>query len=179
MKKDNIYLIFSRYIIILLLSIGNLFLFYFTFTPLTLYPVYYLLSLFYDTALSGTTILLESLPIEIIPACVAGAAYFFLIILNLSTPMNIRKRFYSIAYTLIAFLILNIIRIFIFSVLALNNFSYFDIAHAFTWYFGSTLLLLIIWFSNVKLFKIKEIPIYTDLRNLYLQTKPKGKKRRK
>ena len=36
------------------------------------------------------------------------------------------------------------------------------------WYLGSTLFVIGIWFIEVKLFKIKEIPIYSDIKFLYL-----------
>src|SRR3989344_7597476 len=77
-----------RYIILLGLSFPGLILFYKIFTPLTVYPVYFILSLFYDAVLlTKTTILIEGLvPIEIIGACIAGSAYSLLLILNLSTP---------------------------------------------------------------------------------------------
>ena len=61
---------------------------------------------------------------------------------------------------------LNIVRIVIFSILALNNFSYFDLAHAFLWYAGSTVLVAAIWFANIYIFKIDKIPVYSDFKRI-------------
>ena len=86
--------IIVRYFILFLLAIPNLFIFYFLFTPLTVYAVYFLLSFIYEVSLVGTNILVEKFfPIEIVRACVAGSAYYLLTILNLSTPnLKIKRR---------------------------------------------------------------------------------------
>ena len=111
--------------------------------------------------------------IDLIPACIAGAAYYLLLILNLTTPMKLNKRLRSMLFLFATFLILNIIRIVIFSVLLANGYSYFDLAHKITWYFTSTALVVLIWFSNVKLFKIKQIPVYTDFKIIYKKIRGK------
>ncbi|MBS3071650.1 pacearchaeosortase [Candidatus Pacearchaeota archaeon] len=165
-----------RYSILLIIALPNLFIFYFIFTPLTVKPVLFLLSLFYtiDSAV-GNIISFNGNSIYLIDACIAGAAYYLLFILNLSTPMKLNKRTYSLLFISAAFLLLNIIRIFVFSVLFTNGFSYFDFAHKVTWYLGSTIFIVLIWFINVKIFKIKGIPVYTDLSYLYKSSKIKSK----
>ena len=159
---------FSRYIIIVLLGLFNLFVFYFIFTPLTIYPVYWILNVFFNASIipSSKTIILDGVSIYLIGACIAGAAYYLLTILNLSTPMPIKKRMQSIIFLFITFLILNILRIVVFSVLYLSGYSSFNLAHEITWYFGSTILLVIVWFLSIYIFKIKAIPIYTDVKNI-------------
>ena len=114
------------------------------------------------------------------PACVAGAAYYLLSILNLTTPMKPRQRLFSLPYLFITFLIINILRIVIFALLYSKGFTFFDLTHTATWYFGSTIFLIIIWFSNVSLFKIKSIPIYTDFKYLVenINFHKKSKKRK-
>lgn len=167
-KNSNLII---RYLILLVIAIPNLYLIYKVFTPLTIYPVFYILSIFYShTALSGNIISISGISIEIISACIAGAAYYLLLILNLTTPMPLKKRIKSMSFILGTFLILNIFRIILFSVLFLTGYKFFDLAHTGTWYFGSTILLIIIWFVNIKLFKIKNIPIYTDFKYLHSQT---------
>lgn len=116
---------------------------------------------------------------ELVPACIAGAAYYFLLILNLTTPMSVRKRTLSVAFLLSAFLILNVARIAIFSSLLVQGYEYFDFTHLATWYFGSTAMVVLIWFAGVFIFKIKSIPVYTDIKNIFsdLSNKPgKNKK---
>ncbi|MEM4625470.1 MAG: pacearchaeosortase, partial [Candidatus Pacearchaeota archaeon] len=90
--------IFMRYLVILFLGLFNLFIIYFIFTPITVNSIYFILNLFYKSQLSQETIIIypfdseTPFQIDLIPSCIAGAAYYFLIILNLSTPMNLRQR---------------------------------------------------------------------------------------
>jgi exosortase/archaeosortase len=149
---------------LLILPLGNLWLFYAVFTPITIYPVYWVLHWIYNSQLLiGNVIFIKGYYAEIIGACVAGAAYYFLMILNLSTPMHIVKRIKSLIFMFGTFLILNILRIIIFTRLFSVGYQYFDLTHAVTWYFGSTVLVVLVWFVNVIIFKIDEIPIYTDI----------------
>lgn len=169
-KKRNILELLVRYLILLIIALFGMQFFYIIFHPLTLYPVYFLLDSFYEVSIiSGKFILIESfLPIELVPACVAGAAYFLLLILNLATPnIKINKRIYMILTSFIAFLVINILRIFILSIMAYSNSAFFDITHKLFWYLLSTIIVIAIWFFQVKYFKIKSIPFYSDLKSLY------------
>jgi len=160
--------ILIRYFILILVALPGLYIFYFIFTPLTIYPVYSLLGLFFDAALlSKTYILVNNIPIELISACIAGSAYYLLLVLNLSTPkIKIKTRILAILFSFVAFLLLNILRIVALSFLAAKNFSYFDVTHMIFWYGFSTVIVVGIWFAEVKIFKIKEIPFYSDIRYL-------------
>ena len=158
--------IIVRYLILLLFAIGNLYIIYAIFRPLTLYPVYAILNTFYNITLSGITLLIEDKAIGITSACVAGSAYYLLLILNLGVSMGLRKRIYSLLYSFVVLLLFNILRIIILSVLIINNNSYFDITHKFLWFGLSTIFVVAIWFTEVRIFKIKQIPFYTDLKNI-------------
>lgn len=176
-KEDkNIIGIFVRYLILILIAIPNLFIFYFIFTPLTVYPVYFLLSLLFDASLiSSTIILINEIPIEIIEACVAGSAYYLLLILNLTTgKIKTKTRIHMILLAFLAFLIVNIIRIFLLSLLAISGSSFFAITHVVFWYFISIVFVVGIWFTQVKIFKIKEIPLYSDIKFIYSQARKKS-----
>ena len=118
------------------------------------------------TLLPGNVIFFEGLYASIIPACVAGAAYYLLLILNLTTPMDSKTRINSIFFLLGVFFLLNILRIIFFAFLLVKGYQYFSLTHELTWYFGSTILVILIWFTNISIFKIKKIPIYTDVRNI-------------
>jgi len=161
--------IFLRYFILILIALPGLSIFYFIFTPLTVYPVYFLLGLFFDvTLLSKIYLLINNIPIELIPACIAGSAYYLLLVLNLSTPkIKLKKRICAILFSFAAFLILNILRIFILSSLAVTGFSYFNATHIIFWYGFSTIIVVGIWFAEVKIYKIKKIPFYSDMKFLY------------
>jgi hypothetical protein len=173
-KDRRICFLFLRYAILILVAFSNLWLFYFIFNPLTIYPVSFFLKLFFPANLTGTTIILKDSSIQLVRACIAGSAYYLLLILNLTTPMSLKKRIPSIIFSFSAFLFINIIRILIFSVLFLASFSFFNLIHLIFWYFLSSFIVFLIWIINIKIFKIRAVPIYTDLRFLYGKIKEKG-----
>lgn len=170
MKKEKLFLkdIILRYSILIIVGIFSTQIFYFIFLPLTLYPVFFLLKFFFNPVLMGNTILIGATPIEIINACVAGSAYFLLLILNLSTPeIKIKKRIFILFLSFLSLLLFNILRIFVLSFLLLSKNSLFDLTHKLFWYAGSTIFVVGIWFLGVKFFKIKNIPFYSDIKILY------------
>ena len=180
-KKQSIDLIdlFVRYIIILLAGLGNLWIFYKILTPLTIQTVAFLFSLFTKTSVSGNLIISSKLIIEIIPACVAGSAYYLLLILVLATPkIKFSKRIKILLISFISLFILNIIRIIILALT--SNTAYFETTHLIFWYLISTIFVAGIWVASVKIFKIKQIPIYSDIKFLHKLIKSrKNTKRRK
>jgi len=125
--------------------------------------------LFFDAALLGNVVLLNrEIPIEFIDACIAGSAYYLLLILNLSTPgIALKKRAKLILISFGALLALNILRIFILILIFMFGYAFFDITHLLFWYFLSIIFVVIVWFAEVKYFKIKEVPFYSDMRFLY------------
>ncbi len=162
-----IYNLVFRYTAILLLSLGNLFIFYKIFTPLTIYPTFLILKLIYaEVYYSGIIIYLNQYSIFLIKSCIAGSAYFLLFALVFSTPMKLLKRIYLLISVFSLFLIINLIRIIFLVYLLVNNSNYFDISHKFLWYGLSTIFIVVIWFFSVWLFKIKDIPVYTDMKHL-------------
>jgi len=174
MKKNNkdLYFILLRYLSCLFVSFNGLFIFYFIFTPLTLYSVYFLIKIFYPTAIiQNTQIIFNNSNIKLIGACIAGSAYFLLYILNFTTPMNLKKRVLSLLYSFFLFFIINVLRIFIFSILFTNNFSLFNILHMVVWYGLSGIIVFIVWILTIKKFKVKNIPVYTDIKKLITNLK--------
>lgn len=170
-KKDiKFYRLMSRYIILLAFGIG-ISLFYEVFTPLTIYPVYAILSIFYDAFLYETLIIINGYGIEIVGACIAGSAYFLLLALNLAIPMKPKTRANSILFLFGSLLIINILRIVIFGTLFVGEFTLYDELHLLVWYFMSGIIIFILWVANIKIFNIKEIPGYTDMKLLWKQVK--------
>lgn len=159
---------FLLLVLILILSYDFIYPF---FLLITILPVSALLSFFYNTLQVENLIIAGDKIIQIIPGCVAVSAYILLFSLNLSTPMNAKQRIYSLFFSFGSLLIINILRIFIFSILFINSYVYFDILHKFFWYFLSVIFIVIIWFLTVYLFKIKDIPIYGDFKFIIKQTK--------
>ena len=179
MKKEDkkFASIFIRYFLLVLLAIPNFWIFYFVFTPLTVYASYFLLNLFFNATLSGDVIYTSKVTIEIIAACVAGAAYYFLTILNLSTPnLTLKKRLTILFESFIIFYIVNVLRIFLLAIMFLVGSPFFEFSHKLFWYLGSTLFVVIIWFVEVKHFRIKSIPFYSDLKLIVSKIKKKKKK---
>jgi len=157
-----------RYLILILLAVPGLGIFYYIFTPLTVYLSYSLFEIFFDVSLRGNLITINYLTIEIISACVAGSAYYLLTIFNLATPkIKIKKRINILLVAFATLLIINVLRIFFLGLLSLSGSEWFDVAHKFFWYFLSSIFVVAIWFAEVKFFKIKEIPGYSDLKFLY------------
>ncbi len=165
--------LFLRYFILIIVAVPNFWLFYTIFTPLTSSVTNFFLNAFYGTIFSGNIIQINpGLSIEIIEACVAGSAYYLLFILHLSIrDLKISKRIKMILYSFIALFAVNILRIVILSVLLVNEIEWFDIAHKLFWYLGSIVLVIVIWFVEVKYFKIKEIPFVEDIKFLYKKRK--------
>lgn len=175
-NKNFFFLIPIRYLILLgiMLSISII---YLIMTPLTVYPVDFLLKIFIKVNLVTSGVLYPVLIlgnktlIEIVPACIAGSAYLALLILNLTVPMEKRKRIYSIALSVLILLVLNILRITIFSLLYYYKMPFVDFTHWFFWHVISTIFVVGLWFLMVKIFKIKEIPVYSDIKFIYTKIK--------
>jgi len=175
-NKNSFFLIPVRYLILLgiILSVSMI---YLIMTPLTVYPVDFLLKIFVKVTLITSDVLYPLLNlgdktlIEIVPACIAGSAYLGLLILNLTVPMGGKKRVYSITLSILILLILNILRITIFSLLYYYNIPYVDFTHKFFWYILSIVFVVGLWFLIVKTFKIKEIPVYSDIKFMYSHIK--------
>lgn len=162
--------ILVRYLILVVVAIPNLYLFYLIFTPLTVYPVYFILNIIFGgVVLAGNSMTVSGCSvIEIIKACVAGSAYYLLLILNLSTPkIKLQKRIKMVLLSFASLLFLNIIRIIFLTSLYVSDSSWFDFTHKLFWYFLSIIFVAVIWFAEVKMFNIKKIPFYSDVLFLY------------
>jgi exosortase/archaeosortase family protein len=169
--------IFSRYFFIFLVGIGNLYLFYKIFTPLTINIFYLILGFFEETNLNGNIIRFGRNVIEIVPACVAGAAYYLLFILGMTIRVDVRTRVKAILTALGAFFILNISRLLVLAFLIEN--PSFELIHWIFWHIVSTLFVIGIWLGTVKFYKIKSIPLYSDLKYIKKLSKGKYSKRKK
>ncbi len=169
---------FSRYFFLLLLGIGNLYIFYKILTPLTIQSVGMILSLFTKTIISGNMILMKGVVIEIVPACVAGAAFYLLFLLIFSTAeVKPRKRFFALVTSVSILFFLNVIRIVFLSLIV--DKTYFFVIHWLLWYIASTVFVVAVWFFIVRLYKIKSIPIYSDVKYLTSLRKSRKKSKRK
>lgn len=163
-KEENrgIYSILFRYALVFISAIGNLGIFYLIFTPLTVYPVFSILKLFYSSVLTGNLIYLKGMTVEISRSCVAGSAYFLLFMLNMITKdIKVMRRVKIFLFSSFLLLLLNIARIVILS-LNVDNPWLFDSIHLFLWYFVSVVYVFIVWVITIRVFKIQAIPFYSD-----------------
>ena len=171
--------LFIRYITLLILGLGNLYIIYTILTPLTVKTLAAILSITMDPVIINTTLYTKGLIIQIIPACVAGAAFYLLLFLILSTAnIKPRTRAKAIITAVILLFVLNIFRLVLLS--SITNTLYFETIHWLFWHIISTAFVIIIWLTIIKLYKIKSIPIYSDVKFLTGLIKPiKNTKRRK
>ncbi|MDO8509271.1 MAG: pacearchaeosortase [Nanoarchaeota archaeon] len=166
MNTKEILGLIIRYLIAIILGLG-IGLIYKILTPLTVYPIYFILKELNGAVLIGESrIFWRGVFLDIVPACVAGSAYYLLLLLNLITPMKLSNRLMNIIFLIISFFIINLIRIFILIYFYSLGIRYFDLAHKFMWYFGSTAAVIILWFIGIWIFQIKNIPIYGDIKNI-------------
>ncbi len=157
-----------RYVILLVVGLFFMRYIYVIFTPLTFYPIYFILGLFYNVSAEGIKIILSNISIELINACVAGSAYYLLLMLNLSSArIKIVKRFYLLLFLFLSFLILNIARILILIFLINSNSQLFDFTHKVFLYLFSVVFVVGIWFLGAAMFKIKSVPFISDMKTLY------------
>jgi exosortase/archaeosortase family protein len=177
-EQSKILELFIRYFLIILIGLNNFYILYIFLTPLTVYVTNTALSVFTATSLVGNAIYINGLIIEIIPACVAGAAFYLLLILALSTAdISLKTRFKVIATTFAIFFVLNIARILI--LVQITNTPHFEIIHWIFWHLISTVFVVGTWFAVVKLYKIESIPIYSDIKYLLSLIKSIKKSKRK
>jgi exosortase/archaeosortase family protein len=169
-KNKYFYTMLIRYIILIPFSLNSLFIFYYIFKPLTIYFSYFLFDFTHGAYLLPNNIIFvaETFSVGIIDPCVAGSAYYLLLILNLSTPdIKINKRIIMIFSSFFTLFILNIIRIYLLGILFFEDFQFFELAHKIFWYSLSIIFVICIWFSHVKIFNIEKIPFYSDIKFLY------------
>lgn len=169
LQKKRLWGIGYRYLLAVLLSLSNLYLFYLVFTPLTVYPSYFLLKLIYPAALSGSVILINDFVILLNGACIAGSAYLLLALLNLTTPgLRPLKRLGMFFFGASVLLLFNIVRIFVFTVLLVNGVAFYDFMHVLVWYVLSVLVVVMIWLYSIKKSRIVGIPVFSDI--MYLKS---------
>ncbi|MCD4770860.1 pacearchaeosortase [archaeon] len=162
-QSTKISMLFARYFSIILLGLGNLYIFYEILIPLTAKTTNALLKIFTRTYLIGDIIYLPHAVIEIAPSCVAASAFYLLTILILSTA-NIKpeKRLAAISTAFSILFALNITRILI--LIPFINQSYFETLHWIFWHLVSIVFVLTTYFVTTKIHKIKSAPIYTDFK---------------
>jgi hypothetical protein len=177
-QSKKIWGIFSRYLALIILGLGNLYIIYKILTPLTILVTNGILSIFTKTSLIDNMIRMADMSIEIVPACVAGSAFYLLLLLIVSmADVKPVVRTKMIITALITLFLLNITRILILVPFART--TYFDTIHWIFWHIISTVFVVGIWVMIVRIYKTKSIPIYSDVKYIAGLTKAKKPKRKK
>ena len=151
--------------------------FYLIFTPLTIFPSYFLLKLSGLAPLftSSTVINFQDLAIKFVPACIAASAYYLLYIsILLTKDLSLMKSIKLFVYGSLLILGVNILRIYII-VLVLIKYgtNYFNAIHLFFWTFVASFYVALVWIFLTRKMKIKSVPVYSDVKYLYNKIKRK------
>ena len=93
--------------------------------------------------------------------------YLLLLLTTLTKDIKLEKRLKIFFYGSLTIFIINIIRI-VFLIILLDNKSYnlFKASHNFFWSIIASILVASIWIYLTKKYKIRSIPIYSDLKYL-------------
>ena len=155
--------IFTRYFATLLIGTGNLYVIYKILTPLTIYILSAILSIFTNATLCGNTINMNGITIELVSACIAGSAFYLLLLLiMLTADIKPETRAKAIITSFAMLFALNILRMLV--LIPIISASYFETIHWVSWHIISTIFVVGIWVSIAKIYKIKTIPIYSDIK---------------
>lgn len=147
--------------------------YYIIFGPLTLNISAYIISLFTKVIVSENMLYIGEFSFRFIDACVAASAYILITLLVLLTKgIKLKTRLKMLGLGYLLFLGFNILRIeLLFLILLLFGHNVFNTLHVMIWLFFSTLVVFFIWIFLIKFFKIKNIPIYSDIQYLVSKIK--------
>ena len=135
------------------------------FSPITIYTTFFLLSFFTQAQLSGITLFVNDMSFSIISACTASLAYLLLAELILMTKgISLKQSLKMFFLGFSAIFSMNILRI-LFLIFVYVHFgkNYFDAVHLIFWYFVSTFFVIAVWIFLIEKYKIKSVPIYSDI----------------
>nr|MBA4405470.1 hypothetical protein [Nanoarchaeum sp.] len=128
-----------------------------------------ILNLFYPSKIIENSIYVQNQVITFVPACIALTAYsllFLLIIFTKDIKLKTSVKMFLLGSLFI--FVLNLIRIeFLIFLLIKNNYNLFEQVHMLFWNFVSGLYVAFVWIFLVTKYKIKSIPIYSDVKYLY------------
>ena len=151
--------LFVRYFSLLLVGVGNFYIIYKLLIPLTTHIVNSVLLIFTDTIVIGNIIYLPWVWIEIASSCVAGSAFYLLLLLILSSAnIKPRVRAKAVLTSFAMLFVLNVLRILI--LIPMTGSNYFNVVHWVFWHLISILFVVFIWFYIVKIYKIKSTYSY-------------------
>ncbi len=144
------------------------------FYPLTIYLPYFLLKLInYQAFIIPPYIITSENYIRFSQACAAISAYFLLLLLIVLTKdIKLKTRIKIFLLGSVIIFTINMARIIILiAVLEKFGFSTFQQTHDIFWIIFGSLIVALTWIFLTRYYKIKSIPIYSDIKYLLKQTK--------
>ncbi|MBS3149625.1 pacearchaeosortase [Candidatus Woesearchaeota archaeon] len=166
--------------IILLFLIWPSLLYIIFFIP-TIYLSYLILKLIgYNIIVDLTSqlLIINDLKLNFITACVATSAYQLLAILILLTKdLSFKKMLNMFIAGSLLVLAVNVIRIIFLSLIFVNyGYDLFEKFHILLWRGAASFIVFFIWITIIKIFKVKTIPIISDVTYLYKMIRKSKKK---
>ena len=143
-------------------------LFSYIITPVSRYSFYLISKIFYSQSiLTGSQIIIKNNFLTFNNACAAISAYYLIFILTILTKdIPLRNVIKMIGFGFGAIFIANLIRlIFLISLLDIGD-KFFDFWHLLIWRILATLFVALIWILLIKRYKVRNVPIYSDLKYL-------------
>jgi exosortase/archaeosortase family protein len=156
--------------------------FYFIFTPVTVYGSGFLLSLLgYNVIINGNRLSIGDSSFVFIEACIALAAYYLLFLLVIFTKdLGLKKSLRIFGLGSLLILVMNVIRVDILIILFIEaSERWFETIHMVFWKFLAGIYVALVWIALTRYYKVKEIPIFSDLKELYKKSLFKKRKRKR
>lgn len=141
--------------------------------PITFYSSYLLLKPFSNVEVEGNLMQVNGKSLEFIEACAATLAYILLGILILLTyGISLKKGIKLFLIGSLLIFVANIIRIEALIYILVNyGLDYFKTLHLFIWKIVSSVYVALVWIFLCYKYKIKGIPVYSDLKRLMKRIK--------
>ncbi|MBI2670490.1 pacearchaeosortase [Candidatus Woesearchaeota archaeon] len=145
--------------------------FYFGLVFLTMFiPFIVLIILNYDVRFlyESKTLLVNGIDLEFVRACIATSAYYLLALLILTTKgIGIKNSVKMFLIGSLLIFVMNVLRVTLLILVVINlGLDWFNLIHMTFWYILSSVYVFLVWLFLIKLYKIKNIPIYSDAKYL-------------
>lgn len=119
---------------------------------------------------NAITIFGGEISLKIVKYCVTASAYYTLALLILLTKgISFLKSVFLFLLGCFLIYLMNFIRIIILIIVLLQGAYLFDSLHTLFWFLLSFFYVIIMWVLFSRIFKIWNIPIYSDFKTLYKQ----------
>jgi len=117
---------------------------------------------------NGTTL-------EFVRACIATSAYYLLALLILTTKdIGIKKTIKMFIVGSLLIFMMNVLRITLLTLVVLNyGLDWFNAVHMIFWYVISTFYVFLVWIFLIRIYKVKNIPLYSDFKQLISMARKK------